>query len=83
MDALTRYENNDYNVIIRVSNALHHWKFHRPRLLTPSRFQENGPFTNIKWSNAFVEDMKVYLPHAVNAMHALQGHISQIAGNVT
>jgi len=79
MVELVNYDQNNYNDIILVNNVNMSVAL---VLLTPWCFQKNGPFTNVKWSNAFIEDMRVYPPHAVNAMQILQGHISQIAGNL-
>jgi len=79
MVELVNYDQNNYNVYIIMVNDIN--TSVALVLLTLWCFQRNGPFTNVKWSDAFIEDMRVYPPHAVNAMQILQGHISQIAGN--
>ncbi|EAU90716.1 hypothetical protein CC1G_03985 [Coprinopsis cinerea okayama7 len=38
----------------------------------------NGPFTNTKWSDEFIEDMKPYQANGANALRNLRSHVTRI-----
>ncbi|KAJ2918830.1 hypothetical protein MD484_g1565, partial [Candolleomyces efflorescens] len=43
--------------------------------------RQNGPFTNTKWSDEFVNDMKPYQATGANAMRTLKTYVSRINGD--
>ncbi|RXW21799.1 hypothetical protein EST38_g4061 [Candolleomyces aberdarensis] len=42
---------------------------------------QNGPFTNAKWSDEFLEDMKKYQANGVNAMRTLKTYVPEVNGD--